>query len=99
MEEWRERGGKVGTGEWTENNGGKKRGQRTDGWEKNEGKVWDGEKKEGKRQKKDRRGWGQREEKTTVGAETNKMDGATGRRKTRQMDGRGEGREGKSDGR
>lgn len=37
------------------------------------------------------------EEKTTVGAEINKMDGARGWRKTRQMDGRGEGREGRRD--
>lgn len=42
-EEWRERG-KVGTGEWTENNGGQKRGQRTDGLERNEERMWDGEK-------------------------------------------------------
>lgn len=57
-EEWRERG-KVGTGEWPENNGGKKRGQRTDGLERNEERMWDGE-KEGKRHKKDRRGGGER---------------------------------------
>lgn len=38
------------------------------------------------------------EEKTTVGAEINKMDGARGMdKKTRQMDGRGEGREGRRD--
>lgn len=47
--------------------------------------MWDGEKKEGKRQKKDRRGWGQREEKTTVGAETKWMERREGEKQGRWM--------------
>lgn len=93
-------GGKVGRGEWKENNGEKKGGQMdVVEWKEDVGqrkrrekkeKGQDGDKDEGRRMdrgEKDDRQW----------AERNKMDGATEWRKTRQMDGRGGGREGEKD--